>query len=188
MGVQRTGGLGPLDFENIIKKGCFLSSEWEKTKFSNLGPLFWKNPLVFPPGKSPPDAHGKVHYVCVVIFFTCLQYNELVKKKKIVENDKAKIQKTIEELDQMKNEAVTKAYIQVCVNMVCECDKQFMISIISCSFSANAFTCWLKNLTRIRLSLKIFCCENYFCFFCVLFWLQSRDQWPNSFSFSILSP
>lgn len=36
-----------------------------------------------------------------------------MKKKKIVENDKAKIQKTIEELDQMKNEAVTKAYIQV---------------------------------------------------------------------------
>ena len=30
-----------------------------------------------------------------------------------MENDKAKIQKTIEELDQMKNEAVTKAYIQV---------------------------------------------------------------------------
>ncbi|XP_076812350.1 structural maintenance of chromosomes protein 2-like isoform X1 [Clavelina lepadiformis] len=41
------------------------------------------------------------------------KYNELIKKKKIVENDKAKIQKTIEELDQMKNEAVTKAYAQV---------------------------------------------------------------------------
>nr|CAB3266385.1 structural maintenance of chromosomes protein 2-like [Phallusia mammillata] len=41
------------------------------------------------------------------------KYNELVKKKRIVENDKAKIHRTIEELDQMKNEAVTKAYVQV---------------------------------------------------------------------------
>lgn len=41
------------------------------------------------------------------------KYNELLKKKRIIENDKSKIQKTIEELDQMKNEAVTKAYVDV---------------------------------------------------------------------------
>uniref|UniRef100_H2YJF8 Structural maintenance of chromosomes protein 2 n=1 Tax=Ciona savignyi TaxID=51511 RepID=H2YJF8_CIOSA len=41
------------------------------------------------------------------------KYNELIKKKMIVQNDKEKIQKTIEELDQMKNKAVTKAYVQV---------------------------------------------------------------------------
>ena len=53
-------------------------------------------------------------YDCEDLLF-CLkfQYNELVKKKRIVEGDKAKIQKTIEELDQKKNEAVTKAYAQV---------------------------------------------------------------------------
>ena len=41
------------------------------------------------------------------------KYNELLKKKRIIENDKAKIQRTIEELDQKKNEAVTKAYVDV---------------------------------------------------------------------------
>nr|XP_002119958.1 structural maintenance of chromosomes protein 2 [Ciona intestinalis] len=41
------------------------------------------------------------------------KYKELIKKKNIVENDKQKIQRTIEELDQMKNKAVTKAYVQV---------------------------------------------------------------------------
>lgn len=41
------------------------------------------------------------------------KYNDLVKKKKIIEDDRKKIQKTIEELDRKKNEAVTKAYEQV---------------------------------------------------------------------------
>ena len=38
----RQGGLGPLDFENFTKKGCFLSFEWEKTNFTTFGPP-WKN-------------------------------------------------------------------------------------------------------------------------------------------------
>jgi len=39
--------------------------------------------------------------------------NELLEKKRIVESDKSRIEKTIFELDQMKNEAVTQAYAQV---------------------------------------------------------------------------
>ena len=47
------GGLAPLDFENISKKGCFLSFELEKPNFTTFGPLekLWKNPLVPPPRK-----------------------------------------------------------------------------------------------------------------------------------------
>lgn len=43
-----------------------------------------------------------------------LQYNDLMKKKRIVENDKAKILQTIEELDQKKNEALNLAWQKVC--------------------------------------------------------------------------
>lgn len=43
----------------------------------------------------------------------CIQYNELMKKKRIVENDKAKILQTIEELDQKKNEALNLAWQKV---------------------------------------------------------------------------
>jgi len=53
MGVGR-GDLGPLDFENFGKKGCFLSFEWEKNKFHHFWPLlekFGKNPLEAPPWK-----------------------------------------------------------------------------------------------------------------------------------------
>lgn len=39
--------------------------------------------------------------------------NELLKKKRIVEDDKLRIEKTIEELDEKKNQAVTQAYAQV---------------------------------------------------------------------------
>lgn len=42
-----------------------------------------------------------------------LQYNDLMKKKRIVENDKAKILQTIEELDQKKNEALNLAWQKV---------------------------------------------------------------------------
>ena len=42
-----------------------------------------------------------------------MQYNDLLKKKKIVENDKAKIAELIEELDQKKNEALRGAYKRV---------------------------------------------------------------------------
>lgn len=41
------------------------------------------------------------------------RYNELMKKKRIVENDKAKILQTIEELDQKKNEALNLAWQKV---------------------------------------------------------------------------
>jgi len=38
MGVGRgvKEGLAPLDFENFINKGCFLSCEWEKNKFHHF--------------------------------------------------------------------------------------------------------------------------------------------------------
>lgn len=42
-----------------------------------------------------------------------MQYNDLMKKKRIVENDKAKILKTIEELDEKKNEALNVAWQKV---------------------------------------------------------------------------
>ncbi|XP_063962913.1 structural maintenance of chromosomes protein 2-like [Lytechinus pictus] len=41
------------------------------------------------------------------------KYNELMKKKRIVENDKKKIMDTIRELDEKKNEALKKAWQQV---------------------------------------------------------------------------
>ncbi len=41
------------------------------------------------------------------------QYNDLTKKKKIVENDKKKIEEVIQELDMKKNEALQKAWEQV---------------------------------------------------------------------------
>ncbi|XP_067839676.1 structural maintenance of chromosomes protein 2 [Heptranchias perlo] len=41
------------------------------------------------------------------------RYNDLMKKKRIVENDKSKILSTIEELDQKKNEALNVAWTQV---------------------------------------------------------------------------
>lgn len=46
--------------------------------------------------------------------FVLLQYNDLMKKKRIVENDKAKILQTIKELDQKKNEALNLAWQKVC--------------------------------------------------------------------------
>jgi structural maintenance of chromosome 2 len=42
------------------------------------------------------------------------EYNDLVGKKKIVEQDKAKIEQAIRELDVKKNEALVKAYDKVC--------------------------------------------------------------------------
>uniref|UniRef100_A0A8C7ZMH7 Structural maintenance of chromosomes 2 n=1 Tax=Oryzias sinensis TaxID=183150 RepID=A0A8C7ZMH7_9TELE len=44
------------------------------------------------------------------------RYNDLMKKKRIVENDKAKILQTIEELDQKKNEALNLAWQKVCID------------------------------------------------------------------------
>lgn len=50
---------------------------------------------------------------CVQCSFVVLQYNDLMKKKRIVENDKAKILQTIKELDQKKNEALNLAWQKV---------------------------------------------------------------------------
>lgn len=41
------------------------------------------------------------------------QYNDLMKKKRIVENDKSKILATIEDLDQKKNQALNIAWQKV---------------------------------------------------------------------------
>lgn len=43
----------------------------------------------------------------------CPQYNDLLRKKRIVENDKSKIAELIKELDQKKNEALEGAYERV---------------------------------------------------------------------------
>lgn len=55
--------------------------------------------------------------LCMFFFIYYLsaffQYNDLRKKKRIVENDKAKILETIEELDQKKNEALNVAWQKV---------------------------------------------------------------------------
>ena len=46
-----------------------------------------------------------------------MQYNDLIKKKQIVENDKAKIVSVIEELNQKKNMVLEEAWKRV--NEVC---------------------------------------------------------------------
>lgn len=48
------------------------------------------------------------------LLFLLYQYNDLMKKKRIVENDKSKILATIVELDQKKNEALNIAWQKVC--------------------------------------------------------------------------
>lgn len=60
-------------------------------------------------GKNKPTVPSSILHTCLV-----LQYNDLMKKKRIVENDKAKILQTIEELDQKKNEALNLAWQKVC--------------------------------------------------------------------------
>ncbi len=47
---------------------------------------------------------------CNFFFF---QYNDLMRKRRIVLNDKSKIAALIQELDEKKNEALKKAYQQV---------------------------------------------------------------------------
>ena len=49
----------------------------------------------------------------VLFLWLLFQYNDLTKKKKIVENDKKKIEEVIQELDMKKNEALQKAWEQV---------------------------------------------------------------------------
>lgn len=57
-----------------------------------------------------------MEFFIIFIYLTLFhsQYNDLMKKKRIVENDKAKILQTIEELDQKKNEALNVAWQKVC--------------------------------------------------------------------------
>ena len=45
--------------------------------------------------------------------FVVLQYSDVMKKREIVLNDKAKIAAVIKELDEKKNEALKKAHAQV---------------------------------------------------------------------------
>ena len=47
------------------------------------------------------------------MLLSLFQYNDLMKKKKIVEDDKKKIEEVIQELDMKKNEALQKAWEQV---------------------------------------------------------------------------
>jgi len=73
MGVGRGGARGlwrPLDFENVNKKGYFLSFEWENTNLTTSSPprkILEKSPSA-PPGKNQSDAHvhGRIH-VCTVL-------------------------------------------------------------------------------------------------------------------------
>jgi len=52
-------------------------------------------------------------YISMPYHMTLIQYNDLMKKKKIVENDKAKIEALIVELDEKKNAAIQGAFQQV---------------------------------------------------------------------------
>ena len=53
-------------------------------------------------------------FPCTNASMRCVvQYNDLLKKKTIVENDKSKIAELISELDQKKNEALEGAYERV---------------------------------------------------------------------------
>ena len=61
--------------------------------------------------------HCSTYGVLLIMSALHMQYNDLLKKKKIVENDKAKIAELIAELDQKKNEALQGAYERV--NKVC---------------------------------------------------------------------
>lgn len=51
-----------------------------------------------------------------------------MKKKRIVENDKAKILQTIKELDQKKNEALNVAWQKVCSH-ICICVSLFHLTL-----------------------------------------------------------
>jgi len=59
MGVGRAAK-APLDFGHFRNKRLFLSFEWEKIKFRYFWPpleKIWKNILMAPTGKNPPDAY-----------------------------------------------------------------------------------------------------------------------------------
>ena len=68
---------------------------------------FYRNVSVDHNRGDPSFLGGKTY------FAVCLQYADLMKKRKIVLNDKAKIHTVIDQLDKKKNEAVRKAWEQV---------------------------------------------------------------------------
>jgi len=70
---------------------------------------------------------------------TIIQYNDLMKKKKIVENDKAKIEALIIELDEKKNAAIQGAFQQV--NKVCTCTHSVIqpLRVFKVYFTTNCF-------------------------------------------------
>lgn len=57
--------------------------------------------------------HLSTKFIEINLFFSLHQYNDLMKKKRIVENDKIKILAVIEELDQKKKEALDIAWKKV---------------------------------------------------------------------------
>jgi len=67
------------------KKGCILSFEWEKTKFTTLllhGKILEKSPIG-PPRKNPSDAHGcrpnDQDRVKVSILIRCIRFPMILK-------------------------------------------------------------------------------------------------------------
>lgn len=57
--------------------------------------------------------HLSTKFTEMNIFFLLHQYHELMRKKRIVENDKSKILETIDELDRKKTEALHMAWKKV---------------------------------------------------------------------------
>jgi len=64
---RSVGAFCPLDFENLSKKSCFLSFEWEKNKFCHFCPplkILEKSPSGLP-GKNNSAAHEMMAYVLI---------------------------------------------------------------------------------------------------------------------------
>ena len=82
-----------------------------------------------------------LHHYCL-LFMISLQYNDLIKKKKIVENDKSKIAAVITELDQKKNEALQNAWKKVNkVRNICMYVHYFYITSLHKHFMYMYFIC-----------------------------------------------
>ena len=68
-------------------------------------------------GKAEEQVRVKFVYIAIVtswfVYVCVVQYNEVMKKREIVLNDKQKIAAVIQELDEKKNEALKKAHKQV---------------------------------------------------------------------------
>lgn len=98
---------------NVNKRAMNMLNEAEERVRTNT-PHGWENKV--------RSATAFSNSSCLVL----LQYNDLMKKKRIVENDKAKILQTIEELDQKKNEALNLAWQKVgCLLFSSFCIRQY---------------------------------------------------------------